>query len=140
MRKLLLLLSIFVMLLSCDLEISDNGNLDGFWQLRSIDSLQNGKSVDMRESGVYWGVQTDLLEARSVDIGVFFRFSLVGDSLFLCQPYINNRDSADISVVDAAVLAPLGINRLDEHFRVLKLERSTMVLQSEILRLYFRKY
>ena len=32
---------------SCELESSDNGKLDGFWHLESIDSLENGKTVDM---------------------------------------------------------------------------------------------
>lgn len=30
---------------SCELESSDNGKLDGFWHLESIDSLENGKTL-----------------------------------------------------------------------------------------------
>ncbi len=125
--------------MSCEFETSDNGDLDGFWQLRQVDTLQGG-SADMRGNGVYWAVQTDLLQARTSSVDVFFRFSHTSDSLFLSDPYFNDRMSSDIKVTDPAPLAPLGINRLEERFRVVSLDGGSMVLQSDVLRLYFRKY
>lgn len=140
MKKLLVLFSLCAVILSCEFVTSDNGDLDGFWQLRSLDSLSNGHSADMRRNGVYWGIQVDLLEARTEGTDVFFRFSHDGDSLLLRNPFLNNRDSGDIAVTDANILRPLGINRLDERFHVLQLDGSTMILQSAELRLYFRRY
>ena len=140
MKKLLFLVPLAAILcLSCELETSDNGDLDGFWQLKQVDTLQGG-TKDMRGSGVFWAVQTDLLEARIGGTGVFFRFSNTGDSLFLSDPYVNNRDSSDIKLTDVARLHELGINELEERFRIMALDGSTMVLQSYMLRLHFRKY
>ena len=140
MTSFFALLLLCLLFASCEFETSGNGDLDGFWQLRTLDSLHNGRAVDMRGNGVYWAVQVNLLEARSPAANVFFRFNHVGDSLLLSEPYINNRDSADIKVTDATVLRPLGINRLDERFLVETLDGGTMVLRSSVLRLYFRKY
>ena len=71
MKKLLFLVPLAAILcLSCELETSDNGDLDGFWQLKQVDTLQGG-TKDMRGSGVFWAVQTDLLEARIGGTGVF---------------------------------------------------------------------
>ncbi len=140
MKSFFVLSLLCLLFASCEFETSGNGDLDGFWQLRSLDSLHNGRAVDMRGNGVYWAVQVNLLEARSPAANVFFRFNHVGDSLLLSEPYINNRDSADIKVTDATVLRPLGINRLDERFLVETLDGGTMVLRSSVLRLYFRKY
>lgn len=125
---------------SCTLETSNNGDLDGLWQLKSLDSLATNVSVDMRSSKVYWAVQHRLLEARTPELPVLFRFGVVGDSLFLSEPYINLRDSSDIKVTNPTLLAPLGINALEEHFGIKTLNSDNMVLESSTLRLYFRKY
>ena len=34
------------------IEISDNGDLDGYWQLSQVDTLANGVQVDMTSSKV----------------------------------------------------------------------------------------
>ena len=133
-------MALAAMLGSCTLETSDNGDLDGLWQLYSLDSLATGASADMRSSHVFWAVQCQLLEARSRETQVLFRFNNTGDSLLLSDPYINNRDSSDIKVTDAAMLAPLGINNLGEHFGIKALSSDKMVLEAPTLRLYFRKY
>lgn len=140
MRKYIYAIALVAMLDSCTLETSDNGNLDGLWQLRSLDSLANGSSVDMHANGVYWAVQLDLLEARDRQVRVLFRFNHTGDSLVLSNPYVNLRDSSDIKVNEPAMLAPLGINSLEEHFAVKALSSGSMVLESPTLRLHFRKY
>ncbi len=166
MRKYIYAIALAAMLGSCTLETSDNGNLDGLWQLRSLDSLalagadlrtapsrnvvgavlrtapsrNGGSSVDMHASGVYWAVQLDLLEARDRHVRVLFRFNHTGDSLVLSNPYVNLRDSSDIKVNESAMLAPLGINSLEEHFAVKALSSGSMVLESPTLRLHFRKY
>lgn len=48
---------------SCELESSDNGKFDGFWHLESIDSLENGKTVDMSKLHVFWGIEYKLIAA-----------------------------------------------------------------------------
>lgn len=140
MKILFLLLTLCLSLCACELEISGNGDLDGFWQLRQADTIDGGGSTDMRENKVYWAVQTDLLEARSSIIEVFFRFNHAGDSLLLSDPYKNNRDSSDIKITEASCLSPLGINSLNERFFIMELNGSSMVLRSDMLVLYFKKY
>lgn len=132
-----------VLLVSCEIQTSSNGNLDGFWQLRSLDTLATGCSTDMRGSGIYWAVQKRLLEVqdkKGMNACVFFRFSHTGDSLLLYEPYIDDRMSSDTKVEDVELLRPFGVNSLDEGFHVEMLDGGSMVLRSDKVRLWFRKY
>jgi hypothetical protein len=127
------------------MESSDNGDLDGMWQLARIDTLMTGNSADMRYSQVVWCMQGTLLETRIADHfdmedDVIFRFSLTGDSLKLYSPYFSYRNLGDVKVEDARLLHPFGITRLEERFLVQQLSSSDMQLQSDSLRLYFHKY
>ena len=143
MRKFIFTLVAVFAFASCELETSDNGHLDGFWQMRAVDTLSTGGSADTRESGIFWSVQMRLLEVvdtKGRSDKVFFRFEHTGDSLFLSQPYIDNRDSGDIKVTDAELLRPYGIFSLEPHFCVRELNGGRMVLESDSLRMYFRKY
>lgn len=140
MKRLIYSFLLAAALGSCTLETSNNGRLDGFWQLYSLDSLSSGTSVDMRGSHVFWAIQVRLLEASNNDERILLRFNHTGDSLFLSDPYANDRDSSDIKVTDVSRLAPLGINKLEEHFAVKALNSDNMVLEAPTLRLHFRKY
>lgn len=129
---------------SCDnFHASDNGRLDGFWQLTSVDSLHNGHSADMHKSGIYWAVQANLLEVRDtkfVHVDVFFRFIHDGDNLTLYDPVADNRIISDSVVTDPSTLYFYGLSHLTETVKVLQLTKTKMTLQSERLRMYFRKY
>ena len=39
MRKLLYIFTMLLMLAACDIHTSNNGDLDGYWQLSSVDTL-----------------------------------------------------------------------------------------------------
>lgn len=144
MKKLLLyIIGVSMAVASCDIETSDNGQLDGFWQLRTVDTLATNGVKDMRETGLTWSFQHRLLELRDVkgqQRTLYFSFSHSGDALVLTNPYISARDEGDIKVEETDVLKPYGINHLEEHFQVLTLTSSHMVLQTDELRLDFRKY
>lgn len=144
MKRVLYILGMGLMMAACDLERSDNGDLDGMWQLRSVDSL-NGRSADMRVPCISWSFQGDILETRKtpgngVKDDIIFRFSHHGDSLKLMSPFFNDRDNGDVEVEDVDDLCRFGINELEEGFKVLQLSSGSMSLQSESLRLHFRKY
>lgn len=131
------------MMTSCDVETSDNGQLDGFWQLRCADTLSTGGHSDLTGLQMTWSFQGRLLELRDLngqrtDIVSSFRHD--GHTLTLSEPFIVDRDNGDISVDDVSVMAPYGVNKLDESFTVEHLSGSKMVLKSERLRLSFRKY
>ncbi len=127
--------------MSYDIDFSVNGALDGFWQLTSVDTVATSGKREMRETGVFWSVQKDLLEVKQVGFyGILFKFEYNNDFLTLSNPYVNDRDSFDIKVEDVSVVQPMGINKLEEQFVVIELNSDKMILQSDMLRLHFRKY
>lgn len=143
MRNLLYFILSLITITSCTLDTSDNGDLDGYWQLSSIDTLANGHSVNMRDSGIFWAVQKDLLVTRATKeplIEVIFKFKHTSDSLILSKPHLAFRDSSDIIVTDASVLYRLGITNLQEQYVILELSSSIMALKNKDLQLMFRKY
>lgn len=56
------LIGTFVMAFSsCEMETSKNGDLDGYWHLESIDTLENGKICDFSSRKVFWGIEHKLI-------------------------------------------------------------------------------
>lgn len=128
---------------ACTLETSNNGDLDGFWQLKAVDTLATGGTADMRESGLTWSFQGRILELRdtkTVYTDILLSFQHADGHLLLSSPYIIDRESGDTPLYDAKLLRPYGIHHITEDFQVVELKSSSMVLQSDQLRLYFRKY
>ncbi len=127
---------------SCDNHHSSNGKLDGFWQMTNIECFGNCKKTDFYNLPMYWAVQVDLLNVRheQTTYGLWFRFKQTKDSLIISEPYINNRDSSDIKITEAALLCPYGIYHLKEGFAIESLTNSAMILKSDSVRLAFRKY
>lgn len=143
MRRLLYFTLSLIMISSCTLDSSDNGALDGYWQLSSIDTLANGHSVNMRDSGIFWAFNFNLLVTRSTKepLGeILYDFENTEDNLILSNPYILYRDSSDIKVTDVNLLKKYGVNSLLETFTIEHLNSNKMVLQSNLVRLNFRKY
>lgn len=132
---------------SCELESSDNGKLDGFWHLESIDSLENGKTVDMSKLHVFWGIEYKLIAATQYDNNterMFFRFEQTSDSLKITQAFINHGhqdNGGDIPLTEVTNdLRYYGINNLPEGFAKEALSGSKMILLSKTLRLKFKKF
>lgn len=132
---------------SCELESSDNGKLDGFWHLESIDSLENGKTVDMSKLHVFWGIEYKLIAATQYDNNterMFFRFEQTSDSLKITQAFINHGhqdNGGDIPLTEVTDdLRYYGINNLPEGFAKEALSGSKMILRSKTLRLKFKKF
>ena len=134
------------MIVGCDdFHTSGNGSLDGFWQLQKTDTLKNGRSGDMRQSRIFWAVQADLLQMQDLNSEnhrhhVFFRFELKNGLLRLWDQVYDDRTISDSIVTDVRTVQFYGLSDLEETFKVLRLESSDMTLESEHLRLYFRKY
>lgn len=125
------------MFCSCELETSDNGDLDGMWRLASIDTLATSGSKDMNGTKLYWSFQMHLLQfsdKTGENSNVLLRFEHSDGILRVYNPYIE-----DEPVNDASLLAPFGMNKLEEEFTVESLSSSKMTLKSETLRLKFRK-
>lgn len=146
MRKILYILVLGLMVVSCELETSGNGKLDGYWQMNQVDTLATGGVTDTRDSLIFWGIQGNLLQIRysENDVylgeGLLFRFEKK-DSLFtLSLPVIHHLYETDEPIDDVEILKPFGIYRLEEKFAIEKLNKNIMVLTNDVLRLHFRKY
>ncbi len=151
MKKLLyLVLTATIAFSACDFELSDNGDLDGYWQLTQVDSLQTGGSIDMRPSLIFWSVQVNLLEIRNnknVNASLLFRFDHSGDILRIWNPIANIRTISDSIVTDKETFTPYYIigtlgtdNTLESVLHIRELDSERMVLKNENYQLHFRKY
>ena len=137
-----------MMLAACDIENSHNGDLDGFWHLERVDTLKTGGVTDLRQKRIFWSVQAKLLLTKDLDndpSGYIFRFSQEGEELILSQPHTNGghqsgTDDGDQPVTDVRLIAPYGINNLEERFHKDHLNSSHLTLSTDELRLYFKKF
>ena len=144
MRRILLALAFLGLLsfASCDLEMSDNGKLDGYWQLARIDTIGGG-GCDMVSSRIFWSVQLHLLQLSDHsgrNKTYLLRFQQGDAHLRVYEPYLSARDVGDKPLDDAAVLQPYGIQSLDETFEILRLDNSKLSLRSSLLELKFNRY
>lgn len=143
MRKLLYIFIVLMMYAACDIHTSDNGDLDGYWQLRSVDTLSTGGTCDMRDSMRFWSFQANILHVRDNHDKirkVLMRFNITDNVMILSDPIIDLRDSSDIVFTDTTILWHYGIHDVPETLKVITLNSSTMVLENRVLRLNLRKY
>lgn len=127
---------------SCELETSDNGDLDGMWHYVATDTLTNGATEDVSAKRIYWSFQNKLLqlEDKSGTNGRFLlRFDKSGNALRLYSPYVYDRENGDKALDDPTPLTPFGINALEETFTIERLDGSRMTLSTDSLRLHFKK-
>jgi len=137
-----LLLAAVMPFVSCELETSDNGDLDGFWHLVQADTLATSGVRDMRKERIYWSFQCDLLKVDDKtgnNKSILLRFDHSGGKMTLSEPYIYDRSSGDIKLEDAELLRPFGINDMTETFDMIHLSGSHMIMESPVLRLSFKK-
>ena len=141
-RSLIYIVSVVVALLvfqSCELETSDNGDLDGNWQLMQIDTIATGGSNNVKERQLYYAVQVRLLclSAYNTDAesNLFFHFEHTADSLKL-----QSASSDGHVMYPVSMLRPYGINKEQEAFKIMLLNSDRMQLRSDSLLLSFRKF
>ena len=143
MKKITFLFAALLLLTSCEIEFSNNGKLDGFWQLIAVDTLATQHTSDLTTSGRTWAFQGRLLEMRDTKGGysdLYFSFEHRGDSLFLDSPYLSDRDVDDIKITDVNIVRPYGVNGLKEGFEIESLSNNKLILRSKTLRLLFKKH
>ena len=142
MKKITFLFAALLLLTRCEIEFSNNGKLDGFWQLIAVDTLATQHTSDLKTSGRTWAFQGRLLEMRDTKGGysdLYFSFEHRGDSLFLDSPYLSDRDADDIKITDVNIVRPYGVNGLKEGFEIESLSNNKLILRSKTLRLMLRK-
>ena len=132
------------LLSSCSIVTSNNGDLDGLWQMTLKEDLTTGEVTDMCDRNASWAVQGDLLMMRMDDVPeIVCRFNHQGDVLVVYEPYISDRygeSGTDIKVEDYSIVQPYGLTAQEEYFKVLELDSNTMRLESSKYRINLRKY
>jgi hypothetical protein len=144
---LFFVLSVICLFSGCEMHHSDNGLLDGFWQMTAVDTI-GGQSADMRQSRVFWCIQGDVLQMRRMNGVLYeekqgivaFRFEQSDNTLTVSEPVVCDRANSDSLLTDISIVTPYGVNSLKESFQVLRLDGSAMTLESAELRLHFRRY
>lgn len=142
MKKIIYII-ISCLLISCELEVLDKGDIDGHWQLRQIDTLATGGTCDMSYSNIYWAVESNILQVRYIDnsnLKILFRYEKQGDELMIHTPFhVITKDELE-PVEDAELLTPFGIIGTKDSFHIEKLSHSNLVMKNENYQLYFRRY
>lgn len=127
---------------SCELESSDNGDLDGMWYLASVDTIATSGKKDMTGERLFWSFQHKLLVMKDKTgkaSGVLMRFEHKDGKMRLYDPHFDNRSGGDPELDDPVKLQPFGVQMLEETFKVEHLTSRRMVLESGTLRLGFKK-
>ncbi len=126
-----------------DFDHSENGKLDGYWHLVTVDSLTNGVSTDLGEKRYFWAIQATLLELYSPDWlgGQRFvsRISYQDNRLTIIELRNDKREEGDPVIENVDKVSPFGVNNVTETFQVEELLGRSMTLSTTELRLRFKK-
>ena len=145
------LITIFLLLLTgCSIETSDNGVLDGRWQLMEINYFDgSNRKVETKEQLIFWDIQYKFISIHSMSGKLhdslteesLCRFNYTKDSLKLSDFYRHFRE-ADQKIDDplTTYFQKTGINGIKANFAVLHLDSKSMLLQSDYAKLSFRKF
>ena len=148
-RKILPL-CLVALLASCglvEIEHSENGKLDGYWHLVTVDTLDTGGQLDMRQERYFWIVQGTVFQLFCPDLsngrGQRFvcHFSYENEKISFQQFYHDRREEGDPILDRLDLLQPFGINQLaGESFVIEELTGGNMTLRGDALRLVFKKH
>lgn len=124
----------------------DTGDYGNFWMLEQLDSMSTGEQIDYRGRQIFWAIQGEILEITDKSNGLYrsagllFEYTEMKDSLFLRHPRYSRRMEGDPDVTDVEVIKPYGVNQLENHFKVEKINGSHMVLRDDVVRLHFKSF
>ena len=125
MKKIIYTLLCAALLTSCQ-KADDNGDLGGFWKLLRIEELSCDTIIDKSGEDRFWSIQLRMITTNNGGKG---RFQHIDDSLFV-QMLQKPVDGKAVGMY----------NPSNERFGVNKLTNRSMILQSEKVRLTFRKF
>ena len=140
-RLLIYIIGVGLLMTACDIERSDNGDLDGLWPMTSKELLGTYKVNDMKDANVSWAFQGGMVQMNCMAIQeVTAQFSLIDNYLKIWNVNHFTHVAGDTKIDSVEVLYDLGIYQLQETFQVLELNKNTLRLQNDSVRLVFRKY
>ncbi len=160
MKRIFFAAATCLLLLACD-RMTDNGRLDGMWQLMSVSYSRNagGDSVvNVKDDRVYLQFQSNLaqitpgaLRTDSMGRQIMMRFEKKGGNLRMYDFYAfyetvgpigTERRTEEILLKDSStvMLRPFGIDGLYADFSILKMNGDIMILKSGFAKLTLRKF
>lgn len=143
-KILFFLITILFALASCGdlLEHSQNGELDGYWKLTTIDTLATGGQKSVSEQSLFMAVQGKIMMLNDRDNGdeYVFQFNHADGHLKIFDARQSNRGKGDPLLTDPEGLRPFGFNNLEEDFTVEKLSSGKLIVNDGTLRLHFIKF
>ncbi len=148
-----------LLLTSCE-KVSDNGALDGMWQIMSVSYNSNYSKNDSTQVEVFD------IENNTKGYKAYLSFQLDLAKLYWLNTYIDGPNNIvlcrfergksklrfhhfywdcadhDIEITDeeAPRLSPFGFHQTDETFTVIQLTHKNMILQSRYARIILRKF
>lgn len=130
---------------SCDKKWPINGNLDGNWQLMTVETIADGSKTDCHR--MYIGIQLHMVELK--DLGgngyesFFGEFSYDEDKEIAIMKNLKGKKSTSDNGQPAnpEALKPYGLNSDQENiFKVIKADGKHLVLESDYARLTMRSF
>jgi hypothetical protein len=138
------LITTVLILASCGdlLEHSENGKLDGYWKLTTIDTLATDGQKSVSEQSLFMAVQGKIMMLNDRNNGdeYVFQFNHADGHLKIFDARQSNRGKGDPLLTDPEGLRPFGFNNLEEDFTVEKLSSGKLIVNDGTLRLHFVKF
>jgi len=142
MKKIFILFAavLTITLVGCTLDTSNNGDLDGNWQLMRVDTIGGG-TTDTKNWQIFYAIQFRLLDISAYSYpaggsgGFIFHFDYTADSLKLSTAVTDGSEMYDLKSLEL-----FGLTELNEHFKIQLLNSNNLVLESKKLKLTFRKF
>lgn len=141
----LCILSLFVLLLSsCD-KVPINGDLDGLWQLTTIQTPEATR--DVKSTRAYLSIQLHLSQWEQGGTTFYSHFKHEGDSIrfydFTHASLHRDKNDDDEWITEeemrGGIMDAWGIHSLDARYRTRQLDSDALVLERADTVLYFRK-
>lgn len=128
----------------CDKKWPINGNLDGYWQLMTVETKADGVKTDCNR--LYMGIQLHMIELK--DLGgngyksFFGEFSYDEDQNIVVIKNLKGKSSTSDNgqLANIKDLNPYGINAQETIFKVVKADGKTLILESDYARLTMRSF
>ena len=140
-RLLIYIIGVGLLMMACDIERSDNGDLDGLWQMTTKENLTTRQVNDMRDDNVSWAFQGGLVQMNSLAmLEVTAQFNYANDTISIYNLNHFDHSEGDRRIEDVSEVKAFGIYRLSEKYRVVELNGKSLLLQNDSVRLNFRKY
>ncbi len=132
----IMVLSVAMLLSSCDFETSGNGNFDGYWKMTTVDTLATGGTLDLTNQSRFWSVEHKILMINNY----MFRFKRADGILTISEGHKDNLSNTKPGIDDFTPLHPYGIHSQPEVFNIDHLSKKRMVLSNDTYRLSFKKF